>query len=220
MEKSYKHLGYFLLLLIPLIFIGFYQTYWVQFPAFAKISDFTIHLHAIIAATWVIILIIQPFLIAYKKLDWHRMLGKISYFVFPLLVLSFIPGILKTYRTGEYKGMFFPIADCLVMSSLYLLAIYHKKQTPKHMRYMIASALMLLGPILGRALPIFLGLSLLPAQTVQFLCIEVILFGLAYYDHKTVAKNSRGANSIHQPYFVAMSLFALHQVVFYLLFAL
>lgn len=220
MEKSYKHLGYLLLLLIPLIFIGFYRTYWIQFPTFAKISDFTIHLHAIIAATWVIILIIQPFLIAYKKLGWHRLLGKISYFVFPLLVLSFIPGILKTYRAGEYKGMFFPIADCLVMSSLYLLAIYHKKQTPKHMRYMIASALMLLGPILGRAFPMFLGLSLLPAQTLQFLCIEFILFGLAYYDYKTVAKNSQAVNSVHQPYFVAMSLFALHQVVFYLLFAL
>lgn len=210
MEKSYQYLGYFMLFLIPLVFIGFYQTYWVQFPVFAKINDFTIHLHAIIATTWVAILIIQPFLIVYKKLHWHRIVGKVSYLIFPLLVLSFVPGILKTYRAGEYKGLFFPVADCVVMSSLYLLAIYHNKQTPKHMRYMIASALMLLGPVLGRALPMFLGLQLIAAQTFQFACILFILLSLSYYDYK--------ASANYRPYVVAMGFFAVHQLVFYVLF--
>ena len=36
MEKAYKNLGYFFLLLIPLTFLGFYKTYFIQFPSFEE----------------------------------------------------------------------------------------------------------------------------------------------------------------------------------------
>lgn len=210
MEKSYKYLGYFLLLLIPLIFAGFYKTYFVQFPGFEKITDYTIHIHAFIASVWVLILIVQPFLIANKKLAWHKIVGKVSYFIFPLLVLSFLPGIIKTYNAGVYKNMFFPVADCIVLTLFYVLAVYHKKKSSKHMRYMVTSSLMLLGPTVGRILPNLLGFSEIATQNGQYACIIFILSVLVFYDSKNKKK--------YQPYLTAIAVFSIHQLVFYYLF--
>ena len=88
MGKTYKYLGYFLLLLIPLTFAGFYKTYIGQFPDFEEKIDSFIHFHALIASLWILILIIQPFLILNKKYAAHRTIGKLSYILFPLLILS------------------------------------------------------------------------------------------------------------------------------------
>jgi hypothetical protein len=210
MEKSYRYMGYFLLLLIPLILVGFYQTYSNQFPDFNKITDNSIHVHAFIAAIWVAILIAQPFLIVYKKLDWHRIVGKVSYVVFPLLVLSFIPGTIKIYHSGNYKNMFFTLADCAVMTFFYVLAVYYKKDSKKHMRYMIASAIMLLGPTLGRIFPHLFGFSEVATQNGQFICIIMVLAALIWYDYQNKSK--------YQPYVVAIAPFSIHQLVFYYLF--
>ena len=90
MEKKYKYLGYILLLLIPLTFAGFYKTYIGQFPNFDDNIDSLVHFHAFIASIWIVMLIAQPLLVLNKKLKAHRTIGKISYLVFPLLILSFI----------------------------------------------------------------------------------------------------------------------------------
>jgi hypothetical protein len=89
MEKAYKNLGYFFLLLVPLAFLGFYKRYLSQFPEFQETTTY-IHIHAAIASIWLFMLIIQPFLIRNRKYKQHRIVGRISYFVFPLLILSFI----------------------------------------------------------------------------------------------------------------------------------
>ena len=76
MDKSYKYLGYFFLLLIPLTIAGFYKTYIVQFPNFKENITYFIHIHAFIATVWIGILILQPFLIVNKKFALHRKVGK------------------------------------------------------------------------------------------------------------------------------------------------
>lgn len=210
MERSYRYLGYFLLLLIPLVFAGFYKTYFVQFPYFQQIRTNAIHIHAFIAAVWVAILITQPFLIANKKVALHRKVGKISYFIYPLLVLSFVPLIIRVYNTGIYRNLFFSIADCTVMTFFYVLAIYYRHQPRKHMRYMICSALMLLGPTVGRIFPNLLGFSDLATQNGQFICIVTILLVLLYHEYRN--------NKRYGPYLVALVVFSIHQAVFYGIF--
>ena len=76
-----------MLLLIPLTFAGFYKTYFEPFPNFGKNIDIYIHIHAVIASLWIAILIVQPFLIVNKKIALHRSVGKLSYVVFPLLII-------------------------------------------------------------------------------------------------------------------------------------
>ncbi len=56
------------------------------------------HFHAAVMSLYVILLIAQPFLIAYKKYEVHRLLGKFSYFLMPIIVLSFFAMIYKEYN--------------------------------------------------------------------------------------------------------------------------
>lgn len=210
MEKSYKHLGYFLLLMTPLIFLAFYKPYISKIPDFEANYDKLIHVHAFFASVWVLMLIVQPFLIINKKMAWHRLLGKASYVIFPLLILSFAPGIIKIIQAGEYKYIFFPLADCIVLIILYSLAIYNKKIPAKHMRFMISSSLTLLGPTIGRIFPIWFGMGEVGTQTIQYLITFGILFSLVLYDRK----NKRN----YKPYLIAACLFSIHATIFYLLF--
>ena len=144
MEKSYRNLGYILLILIPLTIAGFYKSYFIQFPDFEAKNDIFVHFHAFIAFIWILILIVQPLLIRSKKLKIHRRIGRISYVIFPLLILSFIPRMLLIFDSGNAKNIFFPLSDSILLIIFYSLAIYNKKTVAKHMRYMIAMAIVFL----------------------------------------------------------------------------
>jgi uncharacterized membrane protein len=88
MHKSYNvyyNLGYWFLLLIVLVFAGFYPSY---FSTFFEPKSSILHIHFTLMTLWVAMLITQPFLIKYKKLAIHRMLGKISYVLVPLVLAS------------------------------------------------------------------------------------------------------------------------------------
>jgi hypothetical protein len=169
-----------------------------------------VHLHAFIASVWVLTLIVQPFLIFNKKIALHRKVGKLSYIVFPLLILSFIPQVIKIIRTENIANLFFPLGDGVLLIGFYSLAIYNRKQRSKHMRYMIAGALVLLGPTVGRIGPNLLGWSELFTQNVQYGIIYSILISLTLYD----IRNKRS----YFPYLVAITGFMMHQVVYYCVF--
>lgn len=218
MERSYKYLGYFFLLLIPLIFAGFYKTYIIQFPSFEKIKHNYIHIHATLAVVWVLLLIIQPFLIANKKLALHRKLGKLSYIIFPLFILSFIPSIINNLRSDTPRNAFFPLGDSTLLILFYSLAIYYRKKSPVHMRYMICAAMVLLGPTIGRILPIHFGLSDIPAQSIQYFIIQLLLVILVITDIKSNKNHTINKKKKYKPYAIAMAGWCVHQTVFYSLF--
>jgi hypothetical protein len=155
-------------------------------------------------------LIAQPFLITNKKVELHRTIGKISYFVFPLLALSFIPQIVRNIQEGHTIVIFFPMADALTMIALYSMAIYYRKDSGKHMRFMIAMVLMFLGPTFGRIGPILLKLSEVVTQNITYGLIYLMLISLILYDRS----NQRN----FKPYVVALPFFVAHQIVFEFLF--
>jgi hypothetical protein len=68
-----------------LVFAGFYTSY---FSVFLEAKPSIIHIHFTLMVLWIAMLITQPFLIKYKKLTIHRTLGKISYVLVPLVLIS------------------------------------------------------------------------------------------------------------------------------------
>lgn len=210
MEKAYKNLGYFFLLMIPLIFLGFYKTYFVQFPNFEENITAFIHLHAFIASIWILLLIVQPLLIANKKQQLHRKLGKLSYIVFPLLILSFVPQMIRIINSDAPLFLFFPLADSVLLILFYALAMFNKRNTAKHMRYIIGTATVFLGPTLGRIGPNILELPPGVSQNIQYGLIYVILISLIFLDKKN-KKNYR-------PYIFILTIWILHQIIFNLIF--
>ena len=217
MEKAYRNTGYVMLLLIALVGFGFYKTYFSQFPDFTENSTslshsrVTIfdHLHAALAALWILFLISQPLLIRYGKSKIHRTTGKISYFLFPLLILSFIPLILRILHSKYPILAYLPIADGTFLILFYSLAVYNRKDTSRHMRYMIGTATALLGPTLGRIGHNLIGLQPHVTQNTQYGIIYLILIGLIFFDRKH-GKNFR-------PYILILGAWTIHLTVYNIL---
>ncbi len=78
------------------------------------------------------------------------------------------------------------------------------------MRYMIATALVFLGPTLGRIGPILLGWSELFTQNIEYLIIYTILASLLFYDRANGRK--------YQPYITIIAFFIIHQIVYHIIF--
>ncbi|MFK8060876.1 MAG: hypothetical protein AB8B78_12390 [Polaribacter sp.] len=207
MEKAYRNIGFIFLIFIPLTFLGFYKTYFVLSPEFVGTVDFFTHIHALIASLWMILLIVQPLLIRYKNYKLHRIFGKISYVVFPALLLSFIPQMIK-----EYGKNLFPlnaVFDVILLLLFYILAIKHKKNIAVHMRYMISIALLFIGPTLGRIIFIFLGLENLGSFHIPYLTVIIILTYLIFWDKKN--------NRNYKPYLLALASFLIYLIALYLI---
>lgn len=207
-KKFYYHnLGYWFLLFILLAFAGFYTTYFViilePMPAL-------IHVHFVLMTLWVFMLIAQPFLIKFKKLSWHRLLGKVSYVLVPLVLITAFLLIrhgyyrdidelhkeaikgLKHYNEAEIlkKAAKEPIALIYFIWFVlfYILAIKHRHKSPKHARYMLATALTLTGPTVDRILGIHFkieNIAGISSYIVSFLIINVMLSILLYADYQT-----------------------------------
>jgi len=209
MEKTYRNLGYFLLILIPLTFLGFYKTYFIKFPTFEDTSVF-IQIHVVIATIWILMLITQPILIRNKKYGLHKKIGKFSCLIFPLLVLSFIPQMIRIVNSGNPINLFFPLADSITLIIFYSSAIYFRHSLNKHMRYMIGTAIVFLSPTLGRIGPLLLGIPEYIAQNAIYIIIYFILFGLILLDRKNKKQ--------FQPYLLIFAVWVIHQISFNLIF--
>src|SRR4051794_32708334 len=95
---KYKNVGYFFLILFAFVIIGFFKTYFGLFPYFDDHTTILVHFHATVLTLWVILLIVQSLLIGYKKFAIHRLLGKLTYILVPLIIFSFIGMMNKQYN--------------------------------------------------------------------------------------------------------------------------
>ena len=175
---------YFFIFLLLISVAGFYKTYLVKFPNFDGFT-WAHHFHGVVMLTWVLILIAQPVFIRTKDFRLHSLVGKASYVVFPLLVLSFFLVTRASYfrnikAAGEVEalaGMASGIPDMFYISMLYGLGIYYKKKTSFHLRFFACIGLMILGPGLGRFL---IAVCSLPFMVVPAMIGVIALFTLGW----------------------------------------
>src|ERR1700712_3913685 len=92
--------GYYFIGLVAIVFLGFWPSYFSRFFNGTNNYSFYFHFHAIMMSLWVAILITQPILIRKKKLAVHRLIGKLSYVIMPVLLIS----VLLILNTGLKAG--------------------------------------------------------------------------------------------------------------------
>ena len=96
--KHYKNIGYFFVALFVCMFFGFYTPYFKLVPDFDPSFTLIVHIHATALILWLSLLCIQPFLIRYKKLNIHRLLGKFTYFLVPVIIITSVAVMDKQYH--------------------------------------------------------------------------------------------------------------------------
>ncbi len=211
MEKTYRYLPYFFTAFMVLVIYCFYQSYFGHFPHFQNVISpignvpLTItgvtHFHATMVVLWLLMLIVQPMLIIKKKLEWHRLLGKASYLVVALMVISMLLIVNQEQSREKNLPVFAAnLFDMPVFMVFYGLAIYFRKKPAYHARFMVMSILPFINPALARA-----NIAGVPVQ----LGLWVLLFVFEFFTRKT-----------YKPYLIGFGYYVFNLlVVAYLLMA-
>jgi len=163
-----------IVLLIVLANVGFYKTYIRHFPGF---EDYTrpdgrqfhfyriMHFHGMMMMGWLLMLLVQPILILKGKIKLHRMVGRLSYVLAPLVLLTMYlvtraaldPVVAPEQQAAVVaRRMALDVPLIIFFAILYILAIVYKHRTALHSRFMVSTAFMLIGPPLSRALRAYL----------------------------------------------------------------
>lgn len=153
-SKTFIKSGYYFLLLIPLAIIGFWKTYFGRILN-SEDFEFYVHFHFITVALWVVLLVAQPILIRKKNLKLHRILGKLSFILFPILLISVVLLAHSRHSLEEPNlgvMLFLPFKDIILLLTAFFIAIRYKKEMAIHARGMIATGIVFIEPALARLL--------------------------------------------------------------------
>jgi hypothetical protein len=184
--SSYTRSSVIAAIILLIVLWGFHRTYTVFFPTFEGFV-FVQHFHGFMMLLWLSMLIVQPLFIARKKHDLHRLVGSASYVIAPMIMLSiFLVANMVFKRNMEtltpadaYAEISLSIPSLVMFGIFYGLAIANRKRTYYHMRYMIGTGVMMIGPGLGRLLGIWFGVP--GPLVVTSTLIVVAATGLAFF---------------------------------------
>ena len=192
-QKSYLFFVVFFLVVLA----AFWFTY------FSKLTDqenYRMHLHGIALTLWCLMLISQAYLIRKKRYALHKMIGKLSYLLVPVMVFTTIDLLQyqlhkeTVFGTKEFFFIALVVNALLAFMIYYGLAIYHRKKSMIHARYMVCTIFPMLTPATDRIIYIFFP-SLVPmlptidgrpiAPVVGFFIADLILLGLSIWDWRS-----------------------------------
>jgi hypothetical protein len=210
MERAYRNIGYILLALLPIFIAGFWIPYFSEIPRFDPSITVSVHLHALLLFAWIVLLVLQPLAIRIGAYNLHRNLGRMSYILMPLIVISAIAMIHKEYREHVAGGMrssaalaaeFLSLSQLALLGIFYCSAIVHirRRQAAAHMRYMICIALVLLPAGLARTFGYWLDIRQSSAQSYCLAIIDLSLVGLIWFD--------RARHFVARPYIQALAAY-------------
>jgi hypothetical protein len=132
--------------------------FWPTYLSVAGAASGYIHFHAATAAGWMLLLIGQAWAIGARKVPLHRALGKASYALASLLLISVVllahDKIVHPpagYAPQTYV-LYLQLSLALLFGLSYGLAIWHRRSVARHSRFMVCTALTLVDPVVIRIL--------------------------------------------------------------------
>lgn len=149
--------GYYFIALLVLALAGFWRSYFSTFFDGSRNFSFYFHFHAVMMLLWVAILIVQPLLIRTKKLQLHRFIGKLTYVLMPVMLLSVLLVLnsgLKKVPEAElaFTGIIFPVRDFLLLATAFTIGVIYRRNVQVHARAMIITGIVFIEPALFRFL--------------------------------------------------------------------
>ena len=166
-----------IVLLMVLANVGFYKTYIRHFPGFedyvrpdGRQLHFTwiMHFHGMMMIGWLLMLLLQPILILKGKVKLHQLVGRLSYVLAPVVLLTMYlvtrAALDRAVPPEEQaavvaRRMALDVPAIIFFGILYILAIVYKHRTALHSRFMVSTAFMLISPPLGRVLRAYFDYS-------------------------------------------------------------
>jgi hypothetical protein len=161
----YRHAHWYLLALFPLTALAFWPSYISQL----RTAPAEFHMHGITATLWLILLVAQSWTMHGGRRQLHRTLGTLSLLLFPLFLMGgtgIFFGMAERYIEGApFQAMYAPRLAWLDFVGVggfaycYYEALRQRRKVHPHAGYMLATAIFLLPPIIGRLTAIPLGVT-------------------------------------------------------------
>ena len=192
-NTAYLHLSKAVVVLAMFTLVAFYPRY---LTVITSPLPWYMHAHFVLMIIWMSMLFLQPRFVGKKDFAKHRALGRVSYLLVPLILISSYLMI----RFGYYRilaelqesgtmtadeAMFQariniglgPISFFALLI-FYPLAIVFRKNPQVHATYMVGTALSIVGPILDRALyqiADWYRFPTYPFEYVSFFLVDMVL---------------------------------------------
>lgn len=195
-QRSYLYfIGFFLFALL-----AFWLTY---FTRLFDQANYRMHLHGVALILWCFMLIAQPYLIRTKRYVLHKRIGVFSYVLVPLVLFTTVDLLkynidaLQTLTTMDFFFVALVLNALIAFVIFYLLAIFYRKKSSWHARFMVCTVFPMFTPVTDRIIHIYLSpmVKYLPtiegnpiAPVVGFIIADLFLIGLIYWDWKSHKK--------------------------------
>jgi hypothetical protein len=172
--------------LLALALVAFWPTY---LSKVLDTSNANIHLHAVTAAMWVLMLIVQPLAISARRFTFHRVLGRMSYVLAPILVLTIV--LLAHSRIRSPEGRPFALQTYILYLQLslsalfalsYILAIRTRRSVALHARFMVCTGLTMIDPVVARLMVWASPMPTWNYQWVTFGLTDLVLVALIWLE--------------------------------------
>jgi len=189
-------------LLIAMIFIGFWPSYYGPLTRGATEAPWILHVHGFVYIGWMFLLVLQTVLAAQGKIRQHRSVGNFgialgsAVFVMGLIV-SFVAPVM-TYNAGtrtldEAAGfLLIPLGDMALFGPLFFTAVAKRRNAELHKRLMILATIAVAFAAIFRMQA--LGLPLSAGLTMWFVLPAICIV----YDLKTQGR-------IHPVYWIGIA---------------
>jgi hypothetical protein len=163
-------------------------------PSYFAAQPFThdfayVHFHGLVMFAWLALLLMQAGLVRFDRRADHRALGKLSYGLVPLVLLSTL--LLSHLRAKDTPAspdvvyfLYVQVALISFFALCYAWAIAHRREPMVHARYMVGTALAVVDPIFARLL--YNGFHLEPPL------LQVVTYGAVLAILATMLVRERG----------------------------
>ena len=171
-----------------LVFFGFARSYflkaWFDFPPLST----TLHFHGLLLTMWLLLFVLQTYLIISRRRPQHMMLGRWTAGLAVVCVATTIAAAIESAKSGESEAI---IAVTRLYSSILLVTMFglfvgagvlYRRRADVHKRFMLLAMMTLVGPGANRAVALILGHTF---RDFHILVIGVLLVAALLYDWRT-----------------------------------
>jgi hypothetical protein len=163
-EPSIRHTGkdralyIWVAIFIPIVVLaGFARTYYLK-GLFGNqaLPGPLVHLHGIVMTSWVVLFVVQVWLVAARRTKLHQRLGVLGAILSLLVVAVGVATAISAAARGSSPGppplefLVVPLGDMLVFALLIGTALYFRRRLQIHKRLMLLAAVNLLTPAIAR----------------------------------------------------------------------
>lgn len=169
------------------VYVGFARSFYLHawFPERPAPTEPIFLIHGLAFSAWCVLLVLQPSLVALRRVDLHRRLGIAGAVLAGAMVgLGIVGALVAAHRPGGFLGvpvpplqfLAVPLFDIVLFGTFVALGIANRRDAQAHKRWMVLATANLLGAAFAR----WPGLA--PNPLVFFALADLVIVALVVWD--------------------------------------